>query len=100
MPVRAPLGEPARVRAWFMDQYRHPHETRHSMSEVLGWFDRYGVEFVNGVPHPDGTDFDERERLFAPHSPGTPLSRTVTELGLLASGGRDGGLFIMIGRRR
>ena len=28
-----------RWRAWFRDQYRHPHETRHSIDEVLGWFD-------------------------------------------------------------
>jgi SAM-dependent methyltransferase len=92
--------EPARVEAWFMDQYRHPHETRHSIDEVLGWFERYGVEFVNGIPHPDGSDFSERERLFEPHTAGTPSSRVMTQCAMLLSGGKDGGLYIMIGRKR
>lgn len=30
--------QPQRVRAWFMDQYNHPHESRHSMDDVLAWF--------------------------------------------------------------
>lgn len=92
--------EPARIKAWYMDQYRHPHETRHSMDEVLTWFERYGVDFVNGIPHLDGSDFSERESLFAPHSPGTAASRFMKQLGMLATGGQDGGLFIMIGRKR
>jgi SAM-dependent methyltransferase len=92
--------EPERVKAWFMDQYRHPHETRHSMSEVLGWFERYGVDFVNGIPHLDGTGFSSRASLFEPHPAGTPLSRKMSELNMLAGGGKDGGLFIMIGRKR
>lgn len=90
----------ARHRAWFMDQYRHPHETKHSMDEVLQWFDRYGVDFVNGIPHLDGSDFSTDERLFAPHSPGSTASRYLTQLGMLLTGGQDGGLFIMIGRKR
>lgn len=92
--------EPDRIKAWFMDQYRHPHETRHSMDEVLGWFEKYGVDYVNGIPHPGGTDFSERERLFQPHDPGTTVSRATTQIGMLLSGGADGGLFIMIGRKR
>jgi SAM-dependent methyltransferase len=92
--------EPARVKAWFMDQYRHPHETRHSMDEVLQWFARYGVEFVNGVPHPDGSSFEPRERLFEPHAAGYRITRVATQMDMLLSGGKDGGLFIMIGRKR
>lgn len=92
--------KPERIKAWFMDQYRHPHETKHSMDEVLSWFDRHGVDFLNGIPHPDGTEFGEHESLFAPHSPGTTAKRAMTQMGMLASGGKDGGLFIMIGRKR
>jgi SAM-dependent methyltransferase len=92
--------EPDRIRAWFMDQYRHPHETKHSMCEVLDWFDHHGVEFLNGIPHPDGSSFSTRERLFSPHSRGTVATRTLTQLGMLLGGGVDGGLYIMIGRKR
>jgi len=92
--------EPARIKAWFRDQYEHPHETRHSMDEVLQWFGRYGVEFVNGIPHVDGTAFSDRERLFEPHAAGTSTTRVAAQLAMLLSGGQDGGLFIMIGRKR
>jgi SAM-dependent methyltransferase len=96
------LGRPAnldRQRAWFMDQYRHPHESRHSMDEVLGWFADAGVEFLAGVPHPDGSAFKLEETLFAPHPPGSRFARVSTQLGMLLAGGTDGGLFIMIGRK-
>ena len=98
--LRNQQHEPARIKAWFRDQYEHPHETRHSMDEVLTWFERYGVEFLNGIPHVDGTAFSERERLFEPHAAGTSRKRVSAQLAMLLSGGQDGGLFIMIGRKR
>ena len=69
---------PARIKAWFMDQYRHPHETRHSMDEVLRWFDVHGVDFVNSIPRADGKEFSEQERLFESKSRGTLVSRFAT----------------------
>jgi SAM-dependent methyltransferase len=92
--------EPGRLKAWFRDQYEHPHETKHSMDEVLQWFGKYGVDFVNGVPHVDGTEFSEREQLFQPHQAGTSVARIATQAAMLLAGGKDGGLFIMIGRKR
>ena len=92
--------EPDRVKAWFMDQYRHPHETRHSMDEVLRWFDRHGVVFVNGIPHPDGSSFAERERVFEPRGASRRSTRIATQMEMLLTGGKDGGLFIMIGRKQ
>ena len=98
--LRQGSREPERIKAWFMDQYRHPHETRHSMDEVLSWFERHGVDFVNGIPHLDGSNFTEGEKLFATHAAGSTASRLMTQFGMLATGGRDGGLFIMMGRKR
>jgi len=98
--LRRPDVNAARVRAWYMDQYRHPHETRHSMDEVLGWFDRYGVDFVNGIPRLDSKPFSPDEALFEPQSPGRVIDRVATQLEMLLSGGQDGGLFIMIGRKK
>lgn len=91
---------PRRGRAWYMDQYRHPFETRHSMDEVLQWFDRYGVDFVNGIPHIDGSNFGGDESLFEPRGRGSVLSRVGTQIDMLLGGGKDGGLFIMIGKKR
>jgi hypothetical protein len=89
-----------RWQAWFRDQYRHPHETRHSIDEVLGWFDASAVDFLASVPAADGSPFTNTTRLFEPHSRGTITVRAATQLQMLLTGGRDGGLFIMIGRKR
>ena len=90
----------SRWQAWFRDQYRHPHETRHSMHEVLGWFDAAGVDFLSSIPAADGSPFTSDTRLFVPHSRATIIGRGATQLQMLLTGGRDGGLFIMIGRKR
>ena len=88
-----------RRRAWFMDQYRHPHESSHSMDEVLEWFAENDIAFLSGIPHLDETAFAPDEALFAEKSPGSRFARLSTQLGMLLRGGADGGLFIMIGRK-
>jgi SAM-dependent methyltransferase/uncharacterized protein YbaR (Trm112 family) len=89
-----------RWAAWFRDQYKHPHESRHSMSEVLQWFDGAGFEFLSSIPAIGGAQIDNNWRLFTAHPKGTALDRFSTELGMLLSGGTDGGLYIMIGRKQ
>src|SRR5262249_51610854 len=93
-------GETVRREAWFMDKYRHPHETKHSINEVLGWFDAAGFDFMSSVPSIGDQEFSEDSRLFEPHSARRLLDRLSTEVEMLLSGGADGGLYIMIGRTR
>jgi hypothetical protein len=38
--------------------------------------------------------------MFEAHARGTAIKRACTQIAMLLSGGSDGGLFIMIGRRR
>ncbi len=88
-------------RAWFADQYRHPHESKHTSGEVLAWLDAAGLEFVRGVPamrcEDDGL---EGESLFQPQPRGTALDRLVAQAAqIVAPGQREGGFFIMIGRK-
>ncbi len=90
----------ARRRAWFMDQYKHPHESKHTIREVLQWFDRSGVEFVNGIPKCTVADrFSPTERLFATNPRGTAFDHFLVQSSLLLRGGREGGFFLMIGRK-
>ena len=89
-----------RWAAWFRDQYKHPHESRHSISEVLDWFDAAGFEFQSSIPAIGGAQIDKNWRLFKAHPVGTNFDRVSAELAMLLSGGTDGGLFIMIGRKR
>lgn len=97
--VRNPSYNEARKRAWFMDQYKHPQESKHSYDEVIGWFESNSVEFLFSIPKIDSSPFSEDEKLFEPHDKGTKLDRLFTQVGILLAGGVDGGLFIMIGRK-
>lgn len=95
------IGAAGKRGAWFQDQYCHPHETCHTLDEVLRWMEEDNLEFMNAIPKPaPGLALAEDEDLFAPHNPGTSLSRLLSQLASLPNGYREGGFFIMIGRRR
>jgi SAM-dependent methyltransferase len=89
----------ARKRAWFMDQYKHPHESKHSYDEVIDWFESNDFEFFLSIPKIDASPFSADEKLFVRHDKGTKFGRFLVQLGMLLMGGGDGGLFIMIGRK-
>lgn len=90
---------PEKRRSWILDQYRHPQERKHTMSETLGWFGEAGFEFVSSIPKIIGT-FSADERIFERRPAGTGLDRTFAELAMLFSQyGGEGGLYIMIGRK-
>jgi SAM-dependent methyltransferase len=89
-------------QAWVIDQYRNPHESLHTMDEVLRWFDEEGLEFRRALP---GTVFqsdfslDYRRSLFEPESRGSRLDRWLRQIQQMW-GDTEGGLFVMIGRKR
>lgn len=87
--------------AWFMDQYKHPHELKHTIDEVLNWFDLTGFEFFNGIPKimPDES-FSENEQLFKKNRRGSSIDHLLTQMHMLLSGGREGGYFLMIGQKK
>ena len=88
-----------KLDAWFQDQYCHPHETHHTLSEVLGWMEEDGLEFVNSIPKPEvGLTLSADEQLFAPRHARTALSRIVSQAANMKSGYSEGGFFIVIGR--
>jgi len=87
--------------AWFQDQYCHPHETCHTLDELLGWMGECELNFVNSLPKPfPGPTLMAGEQMFAPRNPGTALSRFASQLANVGSGYREGGFFIVIGQRR
>ena len=86
--------------AWFADQYCHPHESKHTIDEVLRWFDTTGVEFVRGVPSVvPGNPALTSPNLFSPEPRGTSLDHGLVEVREIVTGNREGGFFIMIGRK-
>ncbi len=91
---------PDKRRAWIKDQYHHPSERKHTMSETLEWFDEAEFDFISSIPKIHG-EFSLEEQLFARQQPGSPLDRKMTEIEMLFSHyGGEGGLYIMIGQRR
>ena len=99
--LRAGGAESEKARTWFEDQYRNPHESLHTFGEVLGWFERTGIDFVRGVPamrlEDDGLGGGH---LFEPQSPGTALDRFLVQATqIVAPGQKEGGFFVMIGKR-
>jgi SAM-dependent methyltransferase len=89
-----------RRSAWFKDQYAHPHESQHSMREVSRWFDEASIDTLSSIPLLAGEEFTDETQLFERHPRTTWLDEIATELGMLLSGGVDGGLYMMIGRKR
>ena len=91
----------ARGRAWFADQYKHPHESKHTIGEALGWLREAGFDFVKSIPRSKPFQpFSPSDRLFDPEEPGNPFERALVELGMAFQGSREGGFFIMIGKKR
>ena len=83
-----------------MDQYKHPHESKHSYDEVMEWFDSAGFDFLLSIPKIGSGVFPADEQLFVSHDKGNKMTRLLTQVDMLVRGGVDGALFMMIGRRR
>jgi len=98
--VRSRIRDARKADIWIQDQYYNPHETWHSIGEVLRWFEENDVEFLNCSPAVLGTDGEDAPDLFAKTDPGTRYRRVVTQLGWIGTIAREGSLFDMIGRKR
>lgn len=95
----AQLGKDKR-RAWFADQYRHPHESKHTTGEVLGWFEGAGLRFVRGVP---STVPGEQEltgsTLFQDAPAGSSWDHFRAQMKQVITGNQEGGFFLMIAQK-
>ncbi len=86
--------------AWFNDQYLHPIESKHTLTEVLNWFDKSGIEYISSVPSCTA-ERNDMTKIFEKQDRGSFFSRMVSEIiHLLGRSGTEGGLFIVIGKKR
>lgn len=98
--MSADVGD-VRKYTWFRDQYQNPHESKHTIGEVLAWFSKSGFEFRNAIPKLKASDtFSENEDLFKPNDRGCWFDHFLVQMRLLFTGSREGGFFIMIGRKK
>ena len=95
--LRDRRNEPARREAWLRDQYRHPEEHRHTAAEVRRWFADNGVAYLR--TYPSLLMGEKTQDLFSAEDDYWSLEAWLSQLGWMASLGREGGLFVTIGRR-
>lgn len=98
--VRHRITDARKADIWIKDQYFNPHETWHSIGEVLQWFGENGIEFLNCSPAIMGSGGEDAGGLFDKTDPGTAYQRMVTQLSWLATIAREGALFDVIGRKK
>ncbi len=100
-PIVRRFSTGKKQETWFMDQYRNPHETGHSIEEVIEWFDDNGFEFVNSVPSTRlGGTAAAVAHPFEPVDRGSTVETILSQVTSIPTFGREGGLFIVIGKRR
>lgn len=97
--VRNQIRDKRKAEIWVKDQYYNPHETWHSIDEVMQWFEENNVDYLNCYPSIIGSGGDEVD-LLSPSDPGSKPMRLLTQLSWLATTSEEGALFIMSGRRR
>lgn len=89
-----------RRKTWFADQYQNPHESKHTIGEVLTWFQQTGFTFVKSIPKSaPGATLKADERLFTAERPGNALERFLVEFPMTFTGVKEGGFFIVIGKK-
>ncbi len=99
--MRQPDVSDEKKRVWYLDQYENPYERQVSVGEILEWFRRNNVEYINSIPKVNLHEkLTEEERLFERHDPGTRLQHLIRQLQWIFTGSREGGFFITIGRKR
>lgn len=96
--LRDRKAEPARREAWLRDQYQHPEEHRHSLAEVRRWFEGEEIDFVS--TYPSTLIGHEPDDLLAPAEDEWPFESLLAQIGWMWSLGGEGGLFVVVGRRR
>ena len=86
--------------SWIKDQYFHPIESLHTLDEVLEWFKKNDIQYINSIPSCDFEITQNYEDLFSTKSKGSFYSRIINQIFMIFNRlGSDGGLFIVIGKK-
>jgi SAM-dependent methyltransferase len=97
---KADANSGEKIKSWIRDQYIHPVESCHSFDEVLMWFEKNSIDFINSTPSCEihlGSAVD----LFENASVSTKYERVWQQILMIFSSlGGEGGLFIFVGRKR
>jgi len=105
--IKMQIGEiedKERARGWWNDQYLHPHETTHTLGEVLKWFKKNNIQYYQTIP--SSTPFDKSNleiagvwNNFNEIYPNLP-TRIYKQLTWIWKTNYEGGYWITFGRKR
>jgi hypothetical protein len=99
-PVLRRFSTPQKRQTWFNDQYRNPHESAHSIAEVIGWFEANGIQFISSIPAPHlGNTGATLRDLFHQQDCGSRAEMLLSQLLSIPTFSREGDLFIAVGRK-
>ena len=86
---------------WFADQYKNPHESKHTIGEILKWFEKTGFDFVYGIPNPQAfKSFELDDPIFKIHPCGNWFDHFFVQSLSMIRGSKEGGFFTMIGKKQ
>ena len=90
----------AKRNSWFMDQYKNPHESKHTVGEVLRWLKSTNFTFIHSIPKTvPFKSMNKSEKLFKPDKLGNLFERFIVNIGRVFTGHREGGSFIIIAKK-
>jgi len=88
-----------KVKGWFNDQYLHPHETTHTIGQVLRWFKKNNIEYMNTIP---STIFNDERVLSITgifNKDKYPYFKLLHQLKWIYTTHKEGGYFIITGKK-
>ena len=89
-----------KINAWIKDQYNHPVESTHTFDEILNWFDKNNIEFINSLP--ELSIFNPQiKNLFVKKARGSLFERILSQIFMIFDRpGGEGAIFIFIGKKK
>ncbi|MEK7583061.1 MAG: class I SAM-dependent methyltransferase [Patescibacteria group bacterium] len=93
------LDDKERVRGWTNDQYYHPHESTHSIAEILRWFKKNNIRFLQTVPSTGEKQNLDLMGVFQQEPYPGVLKRFTAQLSWMSEDDPNGGYWITFGKR-
>jgi SAM-dependent methyltransferase len=95
--------DPEKRRTWWADQYEHPHESHHTVDELLGWFERSNLTYVSSFPKIELISSSDVDRIFkrrrSHHLFNGRTAHILVQLGWIRTQNRGGGYFVIVGQK-
>jgi SAM-dependent methyltransferase len=92
-----------RRNTWWVDQYEHPHESYHTVDEVLKWFRDNGVDYLRSFPKAELFSSSDFNKIFKPRRASRlfsgAMAHMLVQLGWVITQNKGGGYFVMVGQK-